>query len=247
MATHQKRQSSPGRGRKSKYADISSRKETNLQRELDEKAREVNELKASLSKAKSDAKDADIENAKWQEAMEMIQEKQAVLQTSVKRQAGVIDMFETNERASDRRFQILHSENARLRAFNKKLLAAQEKSVKEVQLQMNKLLALHPDETTDTDTTELDRDKNVRKRDAAEVASSSSDSESEAARPTPAAGAPAERNEEEPSLATQSGLSAETLPMSPAPELPRMPEPCSEPMALTPPPADAGREQTVFE
>ena len=219
----------------------------------------MNELKASLSKAKADAKDADIENAKWQETVEIIQEKQAVLQSSVKRQAGVIEIFEANERTSDKRFGLLHSENARLRAFNKKVLAAQQKIATEVCLRMNSLLALHPDET-DTDTTEQpDRETNVRKRGAAEV-DSSSDSESED-RPPPAAGAPVGPKEgETPQPATQTtgalvadrSLSAETLPMPMSPRMPPveasaratdLPEPSTnQPMAFEPAPAPSAPE-----
>ena len=233
-----------------------------MQRELDEKTRQVAELKVSLSKAKSDAKDADVENAKWQETVEIIQEKLAAMQTSVKRQAGVIEIFEANERASDKRFGLLHSENARLRAFNKKVLAAQQKIATEVSLRMNSLLALHPDET-DTDTTEqLDRERNFEKRTAAD-AESSSDSESEVA-PAPAAGAPAEPKEgEAPPLATQTtevpvadrSMSAETLPMSPrivpmeaTAHVADMPEPSTNlPVAFEPAPAPSapGSQQAM--
>ena len=77
-----------------------------------------------------------------------------MLQTSVKRQAGVIKIFEENDKASGKRFDFLHSEIARIRGFNKKLVATQGKIATEVRLQMNQLLAFHPDDTTDTDTTE---------------------------------------------------------------------------------------------
>ena len=253
MATRQRRQASPARGRKGKYADGSSRREKELQRELDEKAREVNDLKVALSKAKADAKDADTENAKWQETVEILEEKQQVLQKSVKRQAGAIEIFEANDRASGKRFQLMLSENLQLRAANKKLLAAQEKIATEVRLQMNKLLALHPDET-DTDTTEqLDREKDVKNQGAAEA--DSSDSESEV-RPAPASGALDERKEqEEPTLlagqmadapAADRSLSAETLPMSPRMPPTDMPEPSTtQPMSFEPAPAQSQGQETV--
>lgn len=219
MATRQKRQSSPAaRGRKSKHPDRSSRKEKELQREVEDKTREINELKASLSKAKSDLKDAEIENAKWQETVEILEERQQELQAAVRRQAGVIEIFEAGEKASGKRFQCLHSECLQLRSTNKKLLATQEKIATEVRLQINQLLALHPDDT-DTDTT-----TEQKKRGAAD-ADSSSDSESEAAaaRRAPAAGKPERKEGAEHPVDThknevpvgERSLSADTLPMSP--------------------------------
>ena len=227
MATRQqKRQSSPAaRGRKSKHPDRSSRKEKELQREVEDKTREINELKASLSKAKSDLKDAEIENAKWQDTVEILQEKQQELQAAVRRQTGVIEIFEAGEKASGKRFQLLHSECIQLRSTNKKLLATQEKIATEVRLQINQLLALHPDDTdTDTTTEQPEREKDVKKRRGAADAVSSSDSESEgAARRAPAAGKPERKEGAEHPVDThkneipvgERSLSAETLPMSP--------------------------------
>ena len=227
MATRQqKRQSSPAaRGRKSKHPDRSSRKEKELQREVEDKTREINELKASLSKAKSDTKEAEIENAKWQETVEILEEKQQELQAAVRRQAGVIEIFEAGEKASVKRFQCLHSECLQLRSTNKKLLATQEKIATEVRLQINQLLALHPDSDTDTTTEQPEREKDAKKKRGAADADSSSDSESEAAaaRRAPAAGKPGRKEEAEhpadpnknEAPVGERSLSAETLPMSP--------------------------------
>lgn len=244
MATRQKRQS-PARGRKSRHPDRTSRREKELQRQIDEKMKEIDELNAALSKAKSDAKDADAENVKWQETVDILEEKQQALHSAIKRQAGAIEIFEANERASGKRFQLLLSESIQLRAANKKLLVAQEKIATEVRLQMNQLLALHPDDT-DTDTTEQPlREKDVKKPAAADV-DSSSDSESEKVGRAPAARAPERKEAMAPPEATQTteeppvddrSLSAETLPMSSrmSPADVSMPEPSTtQPISFQP-------------
>ena len=193
-------------------------RDRNWQRKFDEKNKELTDCQTQLASVELDMKDS--------------KDKISELQASNKHQSAMLAVYAQNERESDKRFERLNEENVRLRISINNLITNRERMYKQLQFEIQEWS--RPIQSPASSNSQNSSPEILAAPRAPVHASNDSDDEgSSDSDSSPRGDAPATRQQQAPGEEEQQrqleqttqpvemplvvrGLSAETLPMSPA-------------------------------